>query len=209
MTDPPSRRASPSRRCCATWRESRTPRRRARSPARAASTAASRSRTRRRPAWPCPASTPTSAAGACWSSARARSATSSRSTPDARDAALRRVFSHALPCVLITGGFAAAGGAVAEADRAGVPLLRTRDGTPDAMARLGSAPRHLPGAARHRPRRADGHPRPGRARGRRERHRQERVRARPGRPRPSAGRRRRRGAALPRASRSCSAAVRS
>jgi HPr kinase/phosphorylase len=55
---------------------------------------------------------------------------------DARTAVLRRVFSHDLPCVLITDGFDPPAEVLAEADRAGVPLLRTRAGTPEAMARL-------------------------------------------------------------------------
>jgi HPr kinase/phosphorylase len=57
-------------------------------------------------------------------------------TPDDRSAVLRRVFSHGLPCLLITGGFVPTPEARAEADRAGVPLLRTRTGTAEAMSRL-------------------------------------------------------------------------
>jgi HPr kinase/phosphorylase len=53
-----------------------------------------------------------------------------------RAEALRRVFSHDLPCLLVTGGADAPPEALAEADRAGVPLLKTRATTPDAMARL-------------------------------------------------------------------------
>jgi HPr kinase/phosphorylase len=53
-----------------------------------------------------------------------------------RAAALRRVCSHSLPCLLVTGGSTPPAEALAEADRAGVPLLRTRTATPDAMARL-------------------------------------------------------------------------
>jgi HPr kinase/phosphorylase len=53
-----------------------------------------------------------------------------------RTAVLRRVFAHDLPCVLITDGFAPPAEAIAEAERAGVPLLRTAAATPDAMARL-------------------------------------------------------------------------
>jgi HPr kinase/phosphorylase len=55
---------------------------------------------------------------------------------DERAAALRRVFSHPLPCLLVTGGAAPPIEALAEADRAGVPLLRTKTATPDAIARL-------------------------------------------------------------------------
>ena len=50
-------------------------------------------------------------------------------TPDDRTAVLQRVFSHGLPCLLITGGFVPPPETLAEADRAGVPLLRTRAGT--------------------------------------------------------------------------------
>jgi HPr kinase/phosphorylase len=53
-----------------------------------------------------------------------------------RAQALRRVFSHDLPCLLVTGGSDAPPEALAEADRAGVPLLKTRATTPDAMSRL-------------------------------------------------------------------------
>jgi HPr kinase/phosphorylase len=57
-------------------------------------------------------------------------------TPHDRTAALQRVFSHTLPCLLVTGGFMPPPEALAEADRAGVPLLRTRAATPEAMSRL-------------------------------------------------------------------------
>lgn len=53
-----------------------------------------------------------------------------------RTAALQRVFAHALPCVLVTGGAEVPAEAIAEADRTRVPLLRTRTPTPDAIARL-------------------------------------------------------------------------
>ncbi|HEX5475682.1 MAG TPA: HPr(Ser) kinase/phosphatase [Vicinamibacterales bacterium] len=49
---------------------------------------------------------------------------------------LRRVFDHDLPCLLITDGFVPPPQARLEADRADVPLLRTRVATPEAMARL-------------------------------------------------------------------------
>jgi HPr kinase/phosphorylase len=55
---------------------------------------------------------------------------------DERQAALRRVFSHALPCLLVTQGFDAPLQLIEAAERFAVPLLRTRAGTPDAMARL-------------------------------------------------------------------------
>ncbi len=53
-----------------------------------------------------------------------------------RGEALRRVFSHELPCLLVTGGATPPPETVAEADRAGVPLLRSRAATPEAMSRL-------------------------------------------------------------------------
>jgi HPr kinase/phosphorylase len=56
--------------------------------------------------------------------------------PEERTAALKRVFDHDLPCLLITQGFAAPAELKAEADRAGVPVLRTGAATPDAMSRL-------------------------------------------------------------------------
>ena len=56
--------------------------------------------------------------------------------PAERTAVLRRVFSHDLPCVLITDGFAPPAEVVAESEHAAVPLLRTNAATPDAMARL-------------------------------------------------------------------------
>jgi len=56
--------------------------------------------------------------------------------PPDRAAALTRVCSHPLPCLLVTGGLTPPPEAITEADRAGVPLLRTPASTPDAMARL-------------------------------------------------------------------------
>jgi HPr kinase/phosphorylase len=56
--------------------------------------------------------------------------------PHDRTVALQRVFGHALPCLLITGGFVPPPETLAEADRAGVPLLRTAAATPEAMSRL-------------------------------------------------------------------------
>jgi HPr kinase/phosphorylase len=53
-----------------------------------------------------------------------------------RVAALERVFSRVLPCLLITQGFAPPPQLTDAAERAGVPLLRTRAATPDAMSRL-------------------------------------------------------------------------
>jgi HPr kinase/phosphorylase len=56
--------------------------------------------------------------------------------PD-RSAVLRRVLNnHDLPCLLITDGFEIPVEIPREADRANVPLLRTRAATPEAMSRL-------------------------------------------------------------------------
>jgi HPr kinase/phosphorylase len=53
-----------------------------------------------------------------------------------RTSVMRRVMNHDLPCLLITDGFSAPPEMAIEADRARVPLLRTRVATPEAMARL-------------------------------------------------------------------------
>jgi len=57
-------------------------------------------------------------------------------TAGERGEALRRLFSHELPCLLVTGGATPPPETIAEADRAGVPLLRSRAATPEAMSRL-------------------------------------------------------------------------
>ncbi len=57
-------------------------------------------------------------------------------TAEERATALRRVFTHDLPCLLVTGAGTPPPEALAEADRAGVPLLRSRTPTPDAISRL-------------------------------------------------------------------------
>jgi HPr kinase/phosphorylase len=57
-------------------------------------------------------------------------------TAEEHGEALRRVFSHDLPCLLVTGGATPPPETIAEADRAGVPLLRSRAATPEAMSRL-------------------------------------------------------------------------
>jgi HPr kinase/phosphorylase len=57
------------------------------------------------------------------------------SSPD-RTSVMRRVMDHDLPCLLITDGFSAPPEMAIEADRARVPLLRTRVATPEAMSRL-------------------------------------------------------------------------
>ena len=180
------------------------------SPAPPASSATSRSPTSRRPASPSPGSTTSSAAAACSSSARARSGILERLDPAARV--------HGAPAALPARpavrrwsptGSTARPELVAEADRAGVPLLRTA---------LSTAGRHRPpddACSRtgwRRARRRHGvlrrHPRPGRAPHGGERHRQERVRARSRRPRPSARRRRHGRDPLPRRGRSSSAPAR-
>jgi HPr kinase/phosphorylase len=53
-----------------------------------------------------------------------------------RTGVLRRVFTHALPCLLVTDGFDPPPELPIEADRARVPLLRTRAATPEAMSRM-------------------------------------------------------------------------
>jgi HPr kinase/phosphorylase len=53
-----------------------------------------------------------------------------------RTLVLRRVMDHELPCLLLTDGFTAPPEMAIEADRARIPLLRTRAATPEAMARL-------------------------------------------------------------------------
>jgi HPr kinase/phosphorylase len=56
----------------------------------------------------------------------------------ARDATLRRLYSHDIPAVLITQGFDPPAALSDAAERMAVPLLRTRSGTPDTMSRLGA-----------------------------------------------------------------------
>ena len=53
-----------------------------------------------------------------------------------RSATMQRVFSHDLPCLLLTGGFTTSPEVAAEADRAAVPLLATRAAAAEVMARL-------------------------------------------------------------------------
>jgi HPr kinase/phosphorylase len=55
---------------------------------------------------------------------------------DARAAVMQRVFSRDLPCLVVTGGHSTADDVLVEANRARVPLLRTRVATAEAMARL-------------------------------------------------------------------------
>lgn len=61
-----------------------------------------------------------------------------RMPPETRADALRRLFARDLPCVLVTGGFDAPPEVIAEAERTGVPVLRTALPTPIAIARIGS-----------------------------------------------------------------------
>ena len=56
--------------------------------------------------------------------------------PQARVQALRRLFARDLPCVMVTMGLDAPPELSTEAERAGVPLLRTALPTPVAIARL-------------------------------------------------------------------------
>jgi len=58
--------------------------------------------------------------------------------PAARLATLRLALSHDFPCVLITGGFAPPPELASEAERAGLPLLKTPAATPTAFAKLTS-----------------------------------------------------------------------
>jgi HPr kinase/phosphorylase len=60
-------------------------------------------------------------------------------SPPERTAVMRLVYSHALPCVVVTDNVEPAPEIVAEANRANVPLMRTRAATPIAMARLAAA----------------------------------------------------------------------
>ena len=53
-----------------------------------------------------------------------------------RTMVLKRVMDHELPCLLLTDGFAPPPEMAIEADRARIPLLRTRVATPEAMSRL-------------------------------------------------------------------------
>jgi HPr kinase/phosphorylase len=56
--------------------------------------------------------------------------------PETRGRVMERVLSRDLPCVLVTDGHTPPPEAIAEANRARVPMLRTRVATPEAMARL-------------------------------------------------------------------------
>jgi len=56
-----------------------------------------------------------------------------------RTAVVRRVLGHALPCIVVTDNFTPPEELVAEAETAGVALMRTRAATPIAMARLSAS----------------------------------------------------------------------
>src|SRR6516225_7536637 len=59
--------------------------------------------------------------------------------PESRTAIARRVFSHDIPCLVITAGFDPPPELAVEADRANLPLMRARAATPLVMARLSAA----------------------------------------------------------------------
>src|SRR5690348_3763302 len=50
-----------------------------------------------------------------------------------------KVFSHDIPCLVVTAGLTPPPELAAEADRVGLPLLRSRGATPIVMARLSAA----------------------------------------------------------------------
>jgi HPr kinase/phosphorylase len=60
-------------------------------------------------------------------------------TPGERTAVIRQVFTHALPCLVVSAGFQPPPEVLAEADRAKLPVMRTRAATPLVMARLSDA----------------------------------------------------------------------
>jgi HPr kinase/phosphorylase len=60
-------------------------------------------------------------------------------SPEERSSVMRQVFSHALPCLVVTAGFHPPPEVLAEADRASLPVLKTRAATPLVMARLSDA----------------------------------------------------------------------
>jgi HPr kinase/phosphorylase len=60
-------------------------------------------------------------------------------TPAERSAVVRQVFSHALPCLVVTAGFHPPQEVLDEADRSKLPVMKTRAATPLAMARLADA----------------------------------------------------------------------
>jgi HPr kinase/phosphorylase len=56
-----------------------------------------------------------------------------------RGAVVRQVFSHAIPCLVVTAGFHPPPEVLAEADRARLPVMKTRAATPLLMHRLSDA----------------------------------------------------------------------
>jgi HPr kinase/phosphorylase len=58
--------------------------------------------------------------------------------PALRAAVVQRVVSRDIPCILVTDGHTPPPEAIAEANRAQVPFLRTRAATPEAMSRMSS-----------------------------------------------------------------------
>src|SRR5687767_1947811 len=56
-----------------------------------------------------------------------------------RTEVMRKVFSHAIPCLVVTAGFTPPPELAVEADIANLPLLKTRAATPLVMARLSAA----------------------------------------------------------------------
>jgi HPr kinase/phosphorylase len=60
-------------------------------------------------------------------------------TPDERIAVIRRVYSHALPCLVVTAGLQPPPELTAEGDRASLPVFRTKAATSVVMARLSAA----------------------------------------------------------------------
>jgi len=56
-----------------------------------------------------------------------------------RGTVIRRVFSHAIPCLVVTAGFHPPPEVLAEAERAGLPVMKTRAATPLLMHRLSDA----------------------------------------------------------------------
>ena len=59
-------------------------------------------------------------------------------TSEARQSALAKAFRYAIPCVLITGGWAPPAELIEASDRFGIPLLRTAVSTPFAVAKIAS-----------------------------------------------------------------------
>jgi len=60
-------------------------------------------------------------------------------TSGERTTVIRQVFSHAIPCLVVTAGLQPPPEVLAEADRAKLPVMKTRAATPLAMARLSDA----------------------------------------------------------------------